>query len=811
VRKKKELSSDWQFIVGKENPSSFKINDWLSADVPGTIHTDLLNHKLIEEPFYNDNEKKLVWISETDWSYQTTFNKPEDFSDDLPVYLIFEGLDTVADIFFNGNFLGRSVNMFLKYNFEISSLMKEKDNLLEVQFKSPIAYAKSLEKKFGKLPVALNSERVYIRKAQYSFGWDWGPSFPTMGLFRPVYLEQRNNIFIKNISFSTTEIQDDKAKVIVKIKLNDQPSPELKISLILYNKDQKIEKSIQINSLDHQFELEVENPDLWWPNGEGNQALYNLTASLFDDKENEIDSIEKKVGIRTVSLQLKDEDKSTFRFLINGKAIFAKGVNWIPSDSFLPRVSKEKYETLLSKAKDANMNFVRVWGGGFYENDIFYELCDELGLLVWQDFMFACASYPEHEEFLKNVEDEVKQNIVRLQHHPSIAVWCGNNENEWIWYQETKTSYKEMPGYKIYHELIPEILKEIDPFRPYWPSSPFGSDDDPNSHSSGNRHEWGIWSKWIDYSEVKNDNSLFVTEFGFQGPANKKTFEKFLSDDKRYSQDPVFEFHNKQVEGPERVFKFLSGNLPIKTEWEDFIYLAQLNQALALKTCLEHWRINWPVANGSIIWQLNDCWPVTSWSIIDSELLPKISYHFVKNIFHQNIIGFSKEEDELKIIAVSHFNYENELIINLDIIADKTGEMIFHEKLKSVVPAWSKKVVHRINLKEFQEENKTFIVSLVDINDRIIFRNFYTARKWKYKTLPKPEIEIDVKNENKILVKTDIPAFFVDLYHPEIQFNDRGFIILPGEKKDVTLLNSSKQLIKKEEIKIFSLNNYLCK
>ena len=271
---------------------------------------------------------------------------------------------------------------------------------------------------------------------------------------------------------------------------------------------------------------------------------------------------------------------------------------------------KEKYETLLKYAKDANMNFVRVWGGGIYENEIFYELCDELGLLIWQDFMFACASYPEHKEFMKNVEDEVEQNIERLQHHPSIALWCGNNENEWIWHQEMKTSYKEMPGYKIYHEVIPDILKAADPERPYWPSSPFGSDDDPNAYSSGNRHEWGIWSKWIDYSEVKNDNSLFVTEFGFQGPANKKTFEKYLSKNKRYSQDPVFEFHNKQVEGPERVFKFLSGNLPIKTEWEDFIYLAQLNQALALKTCLERWRINWPVANGSIIWQLNDCWPV---------------------------------------------------------------------------------------------------------------------------------------------------------------------------------------------------------
>ena len=300
------------------------------------------------------------------------------------------------------------------------------------------------------------------------------------------------------------------------------------------------------------------------------------------------------------------------------------------------------------------MNIVRVWGGGFYENDIFYELCDELGLLVWQDFMFACALYPEQKAFLKNVKNEITQNVERLQHHPCIALWCGNNENEWIWTQGQKKSYKLMPGYKIYHELIPNVTKEIDPTRPYWPSSPFSFDKDPNSYTSGNRHEWGIWSMWKDYETVKDDQSLFVTEFGFQGPASKKTFEKYLSENNRNINNPVFEFHNKQIEGPERVIKFLSSHLPLKTEWDDFIYLAQLSQGFALKTCLEHWRQNWPVTNGSIIWQINDCWPVTSWAIIDSELNPKIAYHFVKNIFNQQIASIIKDNEDLKIQIVNN-------------------------------------------------------------------------------------------------------------------------------------------------------------
>ncbi|RPI72785.1 MAG: glycoside hydrolase family 2 protein [Ignavibacteriales bacterium] len=814
MRKKIDLSADWKFNVGKENPTSFKINDWLSANIPGTIHTDLLKHKLIDDPFYNDNEKRLEWICTTDWTYKTVFNKPKDYSNDLPVFLVFEGIETIAEIFLNSSLLGKSENMFLKYEFDVSSLIKEKENILEVNFKSPLKYAKGLEEKYGKLPVALNSERVYIRKAQYSFGWDWGPSFPTMGIWRPVYLEQRDKIFIESFSFTTKEINNNNAILNVKIKLNDKTEEELSLEVLLVNEEQKYEKKINTNAVINEIELEIKNPKLWWPNGEGEQNLYNLEINLLADDKN-FDSLKKKIGIRTINLQLKENNKPTFKFLINGKQIFAKGVNWIPADSFLPRVTNEKYEGLLKLAIYANMNFVRVWGGGFYENDIFYELCDELGLLVWQDFMFACASYPENEEFLENIKEEIKQNVQRLQYHPSLAIWCGNNENEWIWFQEMKTSYKEMPGYKIYHDLIPKILQELNSSSAYWPSSPFNSsspfssDEDPNSYTSGNRHEWGIWSKWIDYSEVKNDSSLFVTEFGFQGPANKKTFEKYLSEENRNTQNKVFEFHNKQVEGQERIFKFLAGNLPVKTDWDDFIYLAQLNQALALKTCLEHWRMNWPLTNGSIIWQINDCWPVTSWSIIDSELQPKISYHFVKNIFNRKVISFKRSEDQLKLTGLNQTDNESTFIIDLQVYRDRTGELISQEKIEASLESWSKKEIHKMNLKDIRETDDTTIVASLIDNDKVLFRNFYSEQKWKYKILSFPQINIKMKDDKTISVNTDAPAFFVDLFHPGYEFSERGFILLPGEEKELKIMTNLNQPLIKEEIKIFSLNHYL--
>ena len=808
MSQKFELTDKWKFKIssGKKELESF--NEWKDASVPGTVHTDLLNNKLIDEPFYDDNELKLDWISKNNWIYKTNFDLPKNFNENLPYFLIFEGLDTVTEIKINGSLLGTTDNMFLKYEFDVSSLLKKTDNELIIHFESPTNYSKSLEEKFGKLPVALKSERVYIRKAQYSFEWDWGPSFPTMGIWRNVYLLQRKKIFIKSFNFSTITLSENFAEVEASLKLGGKTGKNFKINSKLSFKEQLIEQEAETSGKDEiKVRLNISNPHLWWPNGEGDQSLYNFEAVVKDVEENVLELFNKKVGIRTIELRLKENEQNTFKIVVNDRPVYAKGVNWIPADSFLPRVTKDKYEKLLRFAKDGNMNIIRVWGGGIYENDIFYELCDELGLLVWQDFMFACASYPEHETFLNNVKEEVKQNVERLQHHPSIAVWCGNNENEKIWYQVQKRSYKEMPGYKIYNKIIPGILKKTDPLRPYWQSSPFGFDEDPNSHNSGNRHEWGIWSKWIDYSEVKNDNSLFVTEFGFQGPANKKTLEKYLSKDHHSVQDAVFEFHNKQVEGPERIFKFLSGHLPVKTEWDDFLYLAQLNQALALKTCIEHWRMN-PATNGSIIWQINDCWPVTSWAIIDSELTPKIAYHFVKNIFNQVVVSFKDEGEAVSIVGLNQKKYDLEFVAKIQAYEDKSGELIYEEKTTPQLKAGTKKEIHKLSYHDLSEKNKwTLVTSLYDENDKLLFRNFYTAGKWKYKSLHKAVIKIKF-DQNEIKLSTDKPAYFVDLYHPGAEFEDRGFILLPREEKKIKMLHFDKP-IRKENLKLFSLNNYL--
>ena len=809
------LNKNWELKLGNNyspsTPNEIKKIKSIKAEIPGTVHTDLLSNNLIEEPFYSDNEKRLNWISESDWIYKTTFDSPFDDINSSKIKLVFEGIDTVSKIYLNDIHLGSTSNMFLKYEYDVTKLLKQKNNELKLYFESPINYAIKQEKKYGKLLVALNSYRVYIRKAQYSFGWDWGPSFPTMGIWKNVYLKKESEAEIENFLFNTVEIKNNNAIVEVIFDVKKNTNEKILASIKINNENFSTNKLIEVIRGKNKVKFKIENCELWMPNGYGEQNLYNLEIKLHNKNKDVLDSLNKKVGIRKIELQLKEKNKNTFRFIVNGKKVFAKGVNWIPADAFLTRVTEDKYRKLLTYAKDANMNFVRVWGGGIYENDIFYEICDELGLLVWQDFMFACGSYPENSEFIQNVRKEIFYNANRLQYHPSIAMWCGNNENEWIWYQEQKKSYKKMPGYKIFSKIIPSILKEVDPSRPYWESSPFGFDEDPNSQNSGNRHQWDIWSRWIDYSEVKNDNSLFVTEFGFQAPANKSTLEKVIPIGERKINSKIFEFHNKQVEGTERLIKFLSAHLPVSTKWDEFIYLTQLNQGLALKTCLEHWRFNQPKTNGSIIWQINDTWPVVSWSLIDSELKPKLSYYFVKRIFADVVTKIDVKEKEIFISGLNQKENNFKGTLRIFIIESKSGEILY-EKNKSITIKGNS-ISNLITIKNNFSASSIIVLTLYNENGVQIFRDVYAFQEWKHIKLPKPEIKLKLiqKDEEKFLeVASDKLSIFVDVVSSKAIFTDRGFILLPDEKIFIKAVTSENTELKEDDIEIYCLNQFLC-
>ncbi len=809
-----KLNKNWKFRIlpnCSEEKSFGKLieNKWYSAEVPGTIHTDLMTEGIIDDPFYSDNELKITWINNCDWEYELQFNS-DSINLSKEYSLLFEGLDTIAEIRLNGELLGNADNMFIGHRYSVTKLLKDK-NILKIVFQSPINYGKKLESEMGKLQVALASERVYLRKAQYSFGWDWGPSFPTVGIWKDVYLIEEPTHKIDDVKFDTINLSKNHADLLLQFNLVGELEKVERLEINLCFEDSE-KKEIIENISDSQIvhSIKLDSPKLWYPNGLGDANLYNLSIKAFDCNNNSIAVFKKNVGIRKTELILKNEnEENSFHFKINDSKVFIKGVNWIPADSFLPRVDSSKYDKLLSLAKDANVNMVRVWGGGVYENNEFYNICDQLGLLVWQDFMFACGAYPEHNKFIENVTEEVKQTVIRLRLHPSIAIWCGNNENEWGWTQNETLPIEEMSGYKIYHKIIPNLLQSLDNIRPYWPSSPFGNSIAPNNSDEGNTHQWNIWSMWQDYTEVKNDKSKFVSEFGFQGPANLDTFKKCLPKENYKIQDRLFEFHNKQVEGPERLTRFLSGHLPIVTEFDDYIYLTQLNQGFALKTCIEHWRSN-DVTNGSIIWQLNDCWPVTSWAIVDSEIKPKLAYHFVKNIFSNIILLINEKENTPKLIVKNDGHKEFRGTLSLSLVELHSSETIEKLDVEIEVSRFESKII----LNEWFEkidENNIMVFTIFDETSGVVNRNYFTKGRWKHKRLLEPEISYDFSkiNENKLFIESNNLALFVDLYHPEIVFEERGFILLGGEKREISFTKIDDVIFEIDKLKLRMLNQYL--
>ena len=805
---------NWSFKLinanGASVPKHIKLQKKYPAIVPGTIHTDLLANQLIEDPFYADNELGLQWISDCDWEYETTVHLPKSFETKNPVYIVFEGLDTIADVYVNDVLAGKAFNMFRTYRFDIGSFLRGGKNSIRVAFTSPVLYAKTEESIYGKLPVALRSERIYIRKAQYSFGWDWGPEFITSGIWKNVYIEYVKSVVIESIHSETKSATEQRAEVNLRTNFSQTLTKEYSVQVNLSYKGERVYSNTfeNITSASVDYALVIENPKLWNLAGSGEQHLYDLEVTLLKNYE-PVDVSHKRIGIRTIQLELVNDDKKTFRFIINGKPIYVKGANWIPAHSFLPEVDEKTYRRLITNAKNANMNMLRVWGGGIYENDIFYDLCDELGLLVWQDFMFACAAYPEHEEFLTNVMEEVTQNVSRLSSHPSLAIWCGNNENEWNWFKEQNQSYTEMPGHAIFSSVIPGIVSKIDPLRSYWVSTPFGDDDDPNSFTSGNTHQWNIWSMWTDYKKVTYDQSLFVSEFGFQGPANRRTLELSIPKKDRSIQSRLFEFHNKQVDGNQRIVRFLAEHLPLKTSWKDFLYLAQLNQGFALQTCLEHWRFSSGRTNGSIIWQLNDCWPVTSWSLIDSEETPKLAYHFVKNTFAPVALSFRENGEECSLMCVNETQQIKKVKLELVLIHPGSGSTKKVVNTRTSIQANSCESIH--NIKNIAASG-IYVATLYDEDKNIIHRTHYTQQPWKYMKLKPAKVKVSIVKKNKehfVSLKAANPALFVDLSAEKYEFAQRGMILLPGEQVDVLIHTPKHEIPDKKKITIQTLNDFL--
>lgn len=617
---KKNLHENWEFAAQDELK-------WRSAEVPGVVHTDLIRHGVIPDPWFRLNEKEAQWVERKDWVYKTTFEISKDELDKKHIVLTFEGLDTYAEIILNGKVLAKTDNMFLRFDYDVRKHLKVGKNELEVKFQSPI---NKLEDFVAARPYVLPAPNEpveikvspYVRKAPYQFGWDWGPRMVTSGIWRPVYLTFYDQPIIRDVQIHQKQLDSTLAVLDVQVDVFLPKKGDyelrigaLKVPLKNLEGEQKITR-----------EIRIENPTLWWPYEWGTPHLYNIEARIFD-KEVIVDAQTKRIGLRTIELvQEPDELGETFYFKVNGQKFFMRGANYIPQSNFLPSVTDEQYRKLIEDTKAVNINTIRVWGGGIYENDIFYDLCDEQGILVWQDFMFACSMYPGDDAFLENVRQEVKQNILRLRNHPSIAHWNGNNEVKVAWtnwgWQKTFT-YSDDDSTKIFHdylkifeELIPGELQKWDPQRSYSPTSPMFSYSKLKEFKKGTVHYWGVWHAGQEFDKYAKYVGRFMAEWGFQSFPNMETIKQFSEEKDWDIESEVMQWHQKSYIGNDMILKQGLNYFKKPKSFEEFVEFSQQTQALAMRAAIDAHRLA-PYNGGTIYWQLNDCWPAPSWSTRD--------------------------------------------------------------------------------------------------------------------------------------------------------------------------------------------------
>ncbi len=620
------------------------------ATVPGCVHTDLLAAGLIPDPFLDDNEGGLSWIGRTRWTYETSFlwNGPEDDRIDL----VCAGLDTVATISLNGTEVGRTANMHRGYRFDLRSALTPGRNDLRVVFDSPYEYTAAMARQVGSRPGAYDEPYNLIRKMACNFGWDWGPTVVTAGIWQPIGLHSWSTARLAQVR---PQVTVDGTTGLVEVHIDVERASTESLTVTAEVGGVVGVATIGAGSIGAVLRLSVPDVRRWWPRGYGEQPLYPLRVVLASEGGRELDRWERRVGFRSVRIDTTPDAHGTpYTLLVNDVPVFVKGVNWIPDDAFVTRVTRERLAERFRQACEANLNYLRVWGGGRYESADFYELADELGLMVGQDFLFACAAYPEEEPFAAEVAAEAREHVVRLASHPSLVTWTGNNENiwgfaDWGW-QELLAGRSWGAGF--YHELLPSIVAQLDPTRPYWPGSPWSGTDDrhPNDPAHGTMHIWDVWNQ-IDYTHYRDYIPRFVAEFGFQAPPAYATLRRALSDEPLASDSPGMRHHQKAMDGDLKLRRGLDAHLPEPHDFADWHYLTQVNQARAIRLALEHFRSHQPVCMGAIVWQLNDCWPVTSWAAIDGDGRRKPLWYALRDAFAPRLLTVQPRDGGLVLVA----------------------------------------------------------------------------------------------------------------------------------------------------------------
>lgn len=804
----------WEFKAWEDT-------EWRPAEVPGDVHMDLRRNGVIPDPFDGTNEAQLQWIGSRNWEYRTVVRLEKEVGQHAR--LVFEGLDTYADVYVNGQHALSADNMFLEWSADVTGMLRQGDNSITVRFRSPVEVDLPKLRELGYPLPATNDQSelgglgeqrisVFARKAPYHYGWDWGPRFLNAGIWREARLEVYGGAVIQDVYIRQNAVSAEQARLTAVVELEAAQPWSGKLSVSAGEQSWETDVQLQAGLQTVCLDLEIGWPKLWWSRGLGEAHLYTFKTRLTSENGG-VEERETVTGLRDIRLvREKDEHGTSFYFLLNGVPVFAKGANHIPNDSFLTEMTEERYRHELASAAASNINMLRVWGGGVYEDERFYRLCDEYGIMVWQDFMFACSMYPGDERFLDSVRREAEYNVRRLRNHPCIALWCGNNEIDsawahygedmgWGWKREYGQEVRETlwAAYEaLFHRILPEAVAEGHPGIAYWASSPLRDlTGDENQHAvkvsgEGDVHYWGVWHGKEPFENFNVRVGRFMSEYGFQSFPELKTVQTYAAEADMALESEVMLAHQKNGRGNQLIKEYMEEYLPQPKDFPSFLYMSQILQAEAIRIAIESHRRNKPYCMGTLYWQLNDCWPVASWSGIDYYGRWKALQYIVRRSFKDVILSIDDTDGEtLKIHAVSDLRAPLEAVLHWA-VCDFRGQICNKGTLPVNVGADSSAVLCVLPVRELTgtqpKQGLVFTASLVAGGEVLDDKThlFIPMRELELET-PVITVTPDSEAAGVYLLETDVLAKSVYLTAgQEGIFSDNFFDLLPGQPKRVS-------------------------
>ncbi|WP_415379154.1 beta-mannosidase [Halosimplex sp. TS25] len=790
---------------------------WFDGEVPGGVYTDLLNDGVIPDPFVADNELDVQWVGTTDWVYRRTVDVDERLLDHERVVLRCDGLDTVATVLINGRVVGESVNMHVGNEFDAGAALEPGENEVTVRFRSPVEHGRERAAEYPhevpsiRYPVD-QPGRAFVRKAQCHYGWDWGPCLPTSGIYRDISLVGYSE---PRIRYAKTEQDHSGEGIDLTVTVGVDAPTAGTYDLAVEVAETDVTESVALDAGEQEVELVVPVDEgavvLWWPNGYGDQPLYDLSVSLGEHTHTD------RIGFREVDLVVEpDEAGTSFYFEVNGEPVYAKGANTIPTAPLYGDVTAERYEHLIRSAADANMNMLRVWGGGYYEGERFYDLCDEYGLLVWQDFMFSCSLHPADDAFLDTVEEEVRYQVRRLATHPSIAVWCANNENEEAlenWYGDHERHESHREDYRaLYEETVEPACREEDPSRAYWPGSPSSGPGElePYVFEKGDIHYWDVWHRGQPFEDYYTTEPRFVSEFGYQSFPSLDSLRTVLDPGDFNPTSPMMEHHQRNPGGNATILRRMADYFRIPFDFGDFVYVSQLLQAEAMSTAIEYWRRRKPTTMGALYWQLNDLWPVASWSSIEYDGKWKAQQYAARRQFAPVLLSFHPEfegrdgVDNAQAEDPGDADWGDVTAQTLWITSDETrsltgtvdldvvtfdGELVREESVAVDIDAHESTAlttIERAGLPEDVAPSEVMVRAAFDGPSESYPSTAFFA---DYKRLALPETDLAVEIDGSdVTIGADRAALFVELDPGALPgaFADNYVHLVPGEERTLS-------------------------